>query len=129
MTPCIHVHHFSFSLLSMATKLENNGLAEDKEKLLSVKVDHDYSHCLNEEQEETSKMMKCWKTMEGIANKACQMGRSDPRKIIFAAKMGLALTIISLLIFLKEPFNKDIGRNSVWAILTVVVVFEFSIGT
>jgi hypothetical protein len=116
----------------MAAKLENNGLAEYKEKLLPVKVDHDYSHigiCLNEEQVETSMMMKCWKTMEGIANKACQMGRSDPRKIIFAAKMGLALTIISLLIFLKEPFNKDIGRNSVWAILTVVVVFEFSIGT
>ncbi|KAK8685185.1 hypothetical protein V6N13_041192 [Hibiscus sabdariffa] len=62
-----------------------------------------------------------------VAGKAWQMGMSDPRKIIFSAKMGLALMLISLLVFLKEPI-KELSDHSVWAILTVVVVFEFSIG-
>ncbi|KAK3128931.1 hypothetical protein QOZ80_6BG0468430 [Eleusine coracana subsp. coracana] len=52
--------------------------------------------------------------------------RADPRKPIFAAKVALALALISLLVFLREP--RDIVSHSIWAILTVVVVFEFSIG-
>jgi hypothetical protein len=67
------------------------------------------------------------KKVKRVAIRAWDMGHSDPRKIIFSAKMGVALIIMSLLIFLKQPFP-DIGRYSVWAILTVVVVFEFSIG-
>ncbi|PNX69337.1 aluminum-activated malate transporter 9-like protein, partial [Trifolium pratense] len=66
------------------------------------------------------------KKVKRVALRAWEMGHSDPRKIIFSIKMGLALIIMSLLIFLKQPFP-DVGRYSVWAILTVVVVFEFSI--
>ncbi|KAL4578915.1 hypothetical protein LXL04_015047 [Taraxacum kok-saghyz] len=65
--------------------------------------------------------------LRGMAVKSWKMARSDPRKVVFAAKLGLALSLISLLIFWKEPLP-DISEHSVWAILTVVVVFEFSIG-
>jgi hypothetical protein len=53
--------------------------------------------------------------------------RKDSRKPVFAAKVAVALALITLLVFLREP--SDIASHSVWAILTVVVVFEFSIGT
>lgn len=70
---------------------------------------------------------KIWSYAKQVWVKACEMGRSDPRKIIFALKMGLALSFVSVLIFFKEPLSY-IGQYSIWAILTVVVVFEFSIG-
>ncbi|XP_040996420.1 aluminum-activated malate transporter 9-like [Juglans microcarpa x Juglans regia] len=75
----------------------------------------------------SDKASRSWKTVQDVAYEAWKMGRLDPRKIVFSAKMGLALMLISLMVFLKEPFV-EVGRYSVWAILTVVVVFEFSIG-
>lgn len=72
-------------------------------------------------------VMKYWKDLLDFASKAWEMGRSDPRKVIFAIKMGLALSIVSLLIFWKKSYH-DIGQYSIWAILTVIVMFEFSIG-
>lgn len=75
----------------------------------------------------SDRVSRSWKTVQDVSYEAWKMGQSDPRKIVFAAKMGLALMLISLLIFLKEPV-KELSRYSVWAILTVVVVFEFSIG-
>uniref|UniRef100_A0A0D9WP51 Aluminum-activated malate transporter n=1 Tax=Leersia perrieri TaxID=77586 RepID=A0A0D9WP51_9ORYZ len=67
-----------------------------------------------------------WGAVRGAVVELWAFARADPRKAVFAAKVGLALALISLLVFLREP--RDIVSHSVWAILTVVVVFEFSIG-
>uniref|UniRef100_A0A0E0LA96 Aluminum-activated malate transporter n=1 Tax=Oryza punctata TaxID=4537 RepID=A0A0E0LA96_ORYPU len=67
-----------------------------------------------------------WGAVRAAAEELWAFARGDPRKAVFAAKVGLALALISLLVFLREP--RDIVSHSVWAILTVVVVFEFSIG-
>ncbi|XP_015966690.1 aluminum-activated malate transporter 9 isoform X1 [Arachis duranensis] len=116
---------------------------EKKERLLSSRNVYGYSQIgdpLVESDEEEERLTgrwwwrRCsdgivegWKMAKQVAARAWEMGCSDPRKFIFSAKMGLALVLISLLIFLKEPFE-SVSRYSVWAILTVVVVFEFSIG-
>ncbi|MED6106924.1 hypothetical protein PIB30_009224 [Stylosanthes scabra] len=56
-----------------------------------------------------------------------KVGSDDPRRLIHAFKVGLALTIVSLL-YLLEPLFKGIGQNAIWAVMTVVVVFEFTAG-
>ena len=68
-----------------------------------------------------------WKGLQDTTVKLYEMGHSDPRKFFFAAKMGLSLALASLVIFFRQPL-KEVGQYSIWAILTVVVVFEFSVG-
>ncbi|XP_020550891.1 aluminum-activated malate transporter 4 isoform X2 [Sesamum indicum] len=68
-----------------------------------------------------------WRDVKGTAVGAFEMGRSDPRKVIFAAKMGAALSLVSVLIFFRKSASY-FTLNHIWAILTVIVVFEFSIG-
>ncbi|CAK7326545.1 unnamed protein product [Dovyalis caffra] len=75
----------------------------------------------------SEKVSKSLKGFQDFTVKAWEMGRSDPKKVIFAIKMGLALSIVSLLIFWKG-FKEDISQYSIWAILTVIVMFEYSIG-
>ncbi|KAI3783882.1 hypothetical protein L1987_42971 [Smallanthus sonchifolius] len=55
------------------------------------------------------------------------MGRSDPRKFIFGAKSGLAFAIVSALTYVTEPVQL-ISENIIWAILTVILIFEYNAG-
>ena len=50
------------------------------------------------------------------------------RRVAYSAKVALALSLVSLSVLLQEVF-KEIGNNALWAILTVIVVFEFTVGT
>lgn len=52
----------------------------------------------------------------------------DTRKIIHCIKVGISLVLVSLL-YLLNPLFKQVGENAMWAIMTVVVMFEFSAGT
>ncbi|KAF9625127.1 hypothetical protein IFM89_019216 [Coptis chinensis] len=56
-----------------------------------------------------------------------KVGREDPRRFIHALKVGLSLTLVSLL-YLMEPLFEGIGSNAIWAVMTVVVVLEFTVG-
>ncbi|OMP03814.1 Aluminum-activated malate transporter [Corchorus olitorius] len=65
------------------------------------------------------------KVME-IAWKARQLGKEDPRRVYHSLKVGLALTLITIFYYFKPVY--DYGENAMWAILTVVLVLEFSVG-
>jgi hypothetical protein len=58
---------------------------------------------------------------------AWKLGKDDPRRVIHAIKVGLALSVVSLF-YLMEPLFDGVGNNAIWAIMTVVVVFEFTAG-
>ncbi|TXG63630.1 hypothetical protein EZV62_010624 [Acer yangbiense] len=53
--------------------------------------------------------------------------RNDVRKIIHSIKVGIALVLVSLL-YLLDPLYTQVGENAMWAIMTVVVLFEFFAG-
>lgn len=117
--------------------LRQSFVERGREKLLSRKYNSDvefdasyngHEGCLHWLFRSAQEKFSRWcSNVQETAAKAYKMGRSDPRKVVFAAKVASALSLVSILIFLKEPLPY-IGKHSIWAILTVVVVFEFSIG-
>ncbi|XP_009617358.1 aluminum-activated malate transporter 9-like [Nicotiana tomentosiformis] len=98
---------------------------ENKEKLLPNDYD-ERKGCCNCFSPLNDRFTSFFNNLQDFAKKAIEMGRNDPRKIIFSLKMGFALSFVSLLIFWKKP--NDIAQFAIWAILTVLVMFEFSIG-
>ncbi|KAL9153623.1 hypothetical protein ABFS82_10G061400 [Erythranthe guttata] len=63
----------------------------------------------------------------GTVKKTKKIGEDDPRRIVHSVKVGLALTLASLFYYLR-PLYDGFGQAGMWAILTVVVVFEFTVG-
>lgn len=62
-----------------------------------------------------------------FARETKNLGQEDPRRIIHSLKVGLAITLISLFYYF-EPLYDGFGVSAMWAVMTVVLVFEFSVG-
>ncbi|XP_022141905.1 aluminum-activated malate transporter 2-like [Momordica charantia] len=62
-----------------------------------------------------------------LARKTKKLAKDDPRRIAHSLKVALAITLVSLFYYF-EPLYDGFGASAMWAILTVVVVFEFSVG-
>ena len=62
-----------------------------------------------------------------IARMAKKIGEDDPRRLIHSLKVGLAITIVSL-VYYFDPLFDGFGISAMWAVITVIVVFEFSVG-
>lgn len=58
-----------------------------------------------------------------VWQKIWEVGREDPRRVVHSLKVGLALTLVSLLYLMES-----MGQYTIWAVMTVVVVLEFTAG-
>ncbi|KAF3449467.1 hypothetical protein FNV43_RR10195 [Rhamnella rubrinervis] len=74
-------------------------------------------------------VVKKMKSLPGLIFRTMwKVGKENPRRVIHALKVGLSLTLVSLL-YLTEPLFEGIGgQNAIWAVMTVVVVLEFTAG-
>ncbi|XP_010441565.1 PREDICTED: aluminum-activated malate transporter 14-like [Camelina sativa] len=74
-----------------------------------------------------TKVLELPKKIKKILDNLWKVGKDDPRRVKHALKVGVSLTLVSLL-YLMEPLFKGIGNSAIWAVMTVVVVLEFSVG-
>ncbi|KAL6897935.1 hypothetical protein ACP4OV_006894 [Aristida adscensionis] len=63
----------------------------------------------------------------GFGRKVAKIAGDDPRRVAHSGKVGLALTLVSLLYYVTPLFN-GFGVSTLWAVLTVVVVMEYTVG-
>ncbi|CAJ2660243.1 unnamed protein product [Trifolium pratense] len=81
---------------------------------------------------------KCWQCLmnlpsEFIANvinvmlQLNKLGKDDPRRVIHSLKVSLAITLVSTFYYFK-PLYDSFGSSAMWAVITVIVVSEFSVG-
>ncbi|KMT20265.1 hypothetical protein BVRB_1g002690 [Beta vulgaris subsp. vulgaris] len=69
-------------------------------------------------------IMKAWKFLMDCWN----IGVAEPTRFTHCLKVGLSLTVVSLLYYMR-PLYDGIGKNAMWAIMTVVVVSEYTVGS
>ncbi|GLT37933.1 hypothetical protein SLA2020_122140 [Shorea laevis] len=56
-----------------------------------------------------------------------KLGKDDPRRITHSLKVALAITLVSFIYYERHLYDR-FGVNGIWAVITVVVVFEFTAG-
>ncbi|XP_010034240.2 aluminum-activated malate transporter 2 [Eucalyptus grandis] len=62
-----------------------------------------------------------------LAKKKMKLGKDDKRRITHSLKVGFALSLVSL-IYYCQPLYNSFGVSAMWAVMTVVVVFELHVG-
>ncbi|VFQ63283.1 unnamed protein product [Cuscuta campestris] len=67
------------------------------------------------------------KMMKKMRKCSSEYEKRRRRKMVHSFKVGVALVLVSLL-YVLDPLFHQVGQNVMWAIMTVVVVFEFYAG-
>ncbi|KAI5412551.1 aluminum-activated malate transporter 8 [Lathyrus oleraceus] len=70
---------------------------------------------------------KFWTKLVKVTKFIKEIGQDDPRRFIHSFKVGLALVLIYILHHFRPSFY-GFGDNIIWAVLTVVIVLELSVG-
>ncbi|KAL2328408.1 hypothetical protein Fmac_021835 [Flemingia macrophylla] len=62
-----------------------------------------------------------------ILRLAKEIAQDDPRKVIHSLKVGLSISMVSLFYY-YQPLYDSFGLSAMWAVMTVVLVFEYTVG-
>ncbi|KAF0893391.1 hypothetical protein E2562_024211 [Oryza meyeriana var. granulata] len=65
--------------------------------------------------------------VSGLAGRVWKIGSDDPRRAVHGVKVGLALALVSVFYYTR-PLYDGVGGAAMWAVMTVVVVFEYTVG-
>ncbi|XP_076947363.1 aluminum-activated malate transporter 9-like [Bidens hawaiensis] len=88
-----------------------------KEDNLVVKV----SSSAEDKPQETSKRSRV------LLYKIWEFAKEDISRVTFSLKTGLAVLLVSLLILIQAPYQM-FGNAIIWSILTVAIMFEYTVG-
>lgn len=94
---------------------------------------------VTQNQENTGFTKNTWNLVNGLikklvnsvtnaAKEAKKLAEDDPRRVVHSFKVGLAISLVSLFYYFDDPIYDGFGVSAMWAVITVVVVFEFSVG-
>lgn len=53
--------------------------------------------------------------------------KEDSNRVTFSLKAGFAVLMASLLVLVQAPYEA-LGTNVIWAIITIAVMFEYTVG-
>nr|KYP68670.1 hypothetical protein KK1_022309 [Cajanus cajan] len=62
----------------------------------------------------------------GISRLTKEIAKDDPRKVIHSIKVGLSISMVSLFYY-YQPLYENFGLSAMWAVITVVVVFDYTV--
>nr|CAB3487958.1 unnamed protein product [Digitaria exilis] len=63
----------------------------------------------------------------GSCRRVWRIGADDPRRAVHGLKVGLALALVSVFYYTRTLYD-GVGGAAMWAVLTVVVVLEYTVG-
>ncbi|OEL35944.1 Aluminum-activated malate transporter 10 [Dichanthelium oligosanthes] len=63
----------------------------------------------------------------GFGSRVWRIGADDPRRAVHGLKVGLALALVSVFYYTR-PLYDGVGGAAMWAVLTVIVIFEYTVG-
>ncbi|KAL8266655.1 hypothetical protein R6Q59_003999 [Mikania micrantha] len=104
----------------------------------SIRLGDGSSMVLDPEPEPKYGVMRLWDHLKGLViqfvtrmwmflKKAWDLGVDDPRKLIHGLKLGVALMFVSFFYYMR-PLYDGVGGSAIWAVMTVVLVFEYTVG-
>ncbi|WOL07529.1 aluminum-activated malate transporter 10-like [Canna indica] len=118
--------------IEMATKIEASGIGGLEWRVTvpegstaKVEPESSWSHRVRDRLDEFASKLKSKLSSSG--KKIWKLGKDDPRKVTHGVKVGLALTLVSIFYY-AQPLYNGFGSSAMWAVMTVVVVFEYTVG-